>query len=131
MMIARDIPRFLWESTVEHAAYVHNRSHTKALNDTMPYQAWSEKKPDVSNLREFGTPVWIKHQGQHLTKFEPKSRMMILVSYDKGSSSVKYYSAHTKRIRISRNYRFLSLSNQPPPEPEPMEVDIMPVRSLL
>ena len=92
----------------------------------MPYQAWSEKKPDVSNLQEFGTPVWIKHQGQHLTKFEPKLRMMILVSYDEGSSSVKYYSAHTKRIRTSRNYHFLSLSNQPPPEPEPMEIDIVP-----
>ena len=24
MMIARDIPKFLWESTVEHAAYVRN-----------------------------------------------------------------------------------------------------------
>ena len=63
MMIARDIPKFLWESTVEHAAYMYNQSHTKALNGTMPYQAWSEKKPDVLNLREFGTPVWIKHQG--------------------------------------------------------------------
>src|SRR6267143_1622034 len=49
---------------------------------------------------------------------ESKSRRRIFVGYDDGSKSVKYYNAETRKILTSRNYHFLSLTNdETPPEP--------------
>src|SRR5271156_6411683 len=64
MLTANNIPEFLWEYAVLHAAYLRNRSYTKHLPDTTPYEGWFDKKPDVAHLREFGAPVWILLQGQ-------------------------------------------------------------------
>src|SRR6266700_6489524 len=78
-----------------------------------------KKKPNVSHLREFGGLVWVLLQGQKVPrKMESKSRRRIFVGYEDGSKSVKYYNAETRKILTSRNYRFLSLTNdETPPEP--------------
>ena len=68
------------------------------------------------NLREFGTLVWVLLQGQkEPRKMESKSRQRIFVGYDDGSNSVKYYNPETRKVLTSRNFRFLSLSNDPSP----------------
>ena len=49
---------------------------------------------------------------------ESKSRRRVFVGYDDGSKSVKYYNAETRKILTSRNFCFLSLTNdETPPEP--------------
>jgi Integrase core domain/GAG-pre-integrase domain len=63
MLIAANLPEFLWEPAVEHAAYIRKCAYTSTTNCT-PYQAWNGRKPDVSHLREFGVPVWTLLQGQ-------------------------------------------------------------------
>jgi hypothetical protein len=50
---------------------------------------------------------------------ETKSRRRIFVGYDDGSKSIKYYNAETRKVLISRNIRFLTLTNDEP-SPEPM-----------
>jgi len=59
MRIAADLPVFLWEQAVAHAAYVRNRAYSSAIKVATSYQRWFNKKPDVSHLREFGAPIWI------------------------------------------------------------------------
>src|SRR6202166_5390975 len=48
MLIAKGLPSFLWDEAVSHAAYIQNQSPIQALNGKTPYEAWSGKKPDVS-----------------------------------------------------------------------------------
>jgi hypothetical protein len=96
MHFAADLPVFLWEQAITHAAYVRNRAYSSAVRDATPYERWYGKKPDVSHLREFSAPIWILLQGQKmLLKIEPRSRRRALVGYDDGSKSVLYYSAET------------------------------------
>ena len=64
MINAHDLPEFLWEQAVAHAAYLRNWAFTSCLGDHTPYEIWHNKKPNISHLREFGAPVWILHQGQ-------------------------------------------------------------------
>jgi len=74
MLTAADLPEFLWEPAVEHAAYICNRSFTTSLQGSTPYQAWHGERPDITHLCEFGTPVWILLQGQKVAhKMLPKS----------------------------------------------------------
>jgi IS30 family transposase len=55
MLIARELPTFLWVEAVAHAAYICNRSPTKALAGMTPHEAWTGEKPDMSHFREFGS----------------------------------------------------------------------------
>ena len=75
MLIAAQLPEFLWEPTVAHATYLRNLSSTKPLAKITPYQIWHGRKPNVAHLREFGAPVWILLQGQKVQrKMLPKSQ---------------------------------------------------------
>ena len=38
MRIAAELPVFLWEYAVAHAAYVQNRAYSSAIQATTPYQ---------------------------------------------------------------------------------------------
>src|SRR5271156_872706 len=79
-------------------------------------------KPNVSHLREFGTEVWVLLQGQKQPrKMETKSRQRLFMGYDDGSKSIKYYNAETRKVLTSRNFRFLSLTNDESP-PELIEI---------
>ena len=117
MLIDLKLPEFLWEPAVVHAAYVRNMSWTKHNPTATPYQLWHRRKPNVSNLREFGAPVWVLAEGQRvMRKMLPKSHRRAYVGYDEGLKSVKYYNAETKMILTSRNYKFLIPSNSSPPK---------------
>jgi len=59
MLAASELPEFLWEPAVVHAAYMRNLAYTKFLLDVTPYQIWHGRKPNVAHLCEFGAPVWV------------------------------------------------------------------------
>ncbi len=111
MRLAADLPVFLWEQAITHAAYVCNRAYSSALKTATPYKCWHSHKPDVSHLREFGAPVWILFQGQKVQpKMKAKSKQRALVRYEDGSKSVKFYNAESRSVLTLRNFRFLEPS---------------------
>jgi hypothetical protein len=84
MLNANKIPEFLWGQAIVHAAYIWNRTHTKAVNNKTPHKAWLNKHPNVSHLR-FGALVWILNQGPHTqSKLRPKSKQFLFVGFDDG-----------------------------------------------
>jgi hypothetical protein len=122
MIAANELPEFLWEYAVLHAAYVQNRSFMKHLPKSMPYEGWHNKKPNVAHLCEFGSPVWVLLQGQkEPQKMQPKSKCQVYVGYDDGARAVKYYNAETCNVLTSRNFRNITPPEQPSP-PELIEV---------
>jgi hypothetical protein len=118
MLIDSQLPEFLWEHAVAHAAYVRNRSFTKAVTGRTPYEGWFGTRPNVAHLREFGAPVWVLAQGPHQSrKMLPKSNKRIYVGYEDGSNSVLYYNAQSRKVLTSRNHRALLPMNRTSPEP--------------
>ena len=55
----------------------------------------------------------------------PKSQKQVLVGYDNGLKSVKFYNAPSKTILTSQNYKMLTLTTPAPPE----EVGIKPPKN--
>ena len=126
MMIAQNVPMFLWEYTIQHAAYLRERAPAQALLGKTPYEAWNSIKPDVSHLREFSSPVYILLQEQkRRPKLLPRSKQQIFVGYDDGSKSVKYYNPETRKVLTSRNFKFLT--HLPPAVEDPEIIQIDPV----
>lgn len=92
----QDLPEFLWEQAVPHAAYLHNQSYTKPLDVKTPYEVWYKSKPDVTHLCKLGAPVWVLLQGQkEACKLLPKSKWQAYIGFNDGSKSVQYYNAET------------------------------------
>lgn len=50
--------------------YLLNRSPTKSLVDSTPYEAWHNKKLSVHHLRIFGCLAHVKTVHPHLKKLE-------------------------------------------------------------
>src|SRR5277367_3151728 len=120
MMIAKNLPILLWDEAVSHANYLRNRSSTVALKDMTPQEAYTNKKPDVSHLREFGCDVWVLDESGTRSKLDPKSKKMIFVGFMDGPKAIRYYDAKNRSIKVSRNVAFNE--NEEPRELEIREV---------
>lgn len=106
MLFAKRLPGFLWAEAVSHAAYLRNHAPTRALDGMTPEQAWTGRRPDVSHLREFGCPVWVRDEDNNLSKFAPRANEHVFVGFVDGPKAIRYYDARTRRIKSSRNYVF-------------------------
>ena len=72
MIIARDLPIFLWDKATAYATFIRYQSPTRALKGKTPYKAWIGKKLDVSFLREFRLEVWVLDESRNRSKLEAK-----------------------------------------------------------
>jgi len=123
MMIAQNIP-FLWEYAIQHAAYLCERAPTRTLPEKTSYEAWHGRKPDVSHLREFGTPVYVLLQPQKTRpKLAPRLKQQIFIGYNNESKSIRYFNPETRRILTLRNFQFLTNLPAKTGTPKPIQVD--------
>jgi len=60
MLHASGLPKFLWGEAAHHAVWLKNRTPTKVLAGGSPYEVVLGKTPDLSWLREWGLPVFVK-----------------------------------------------------------------------
>ena len=109
MLLGQQVPTFLWEYAIQHAAYLREHAPAAATPGMTPYKAWHGMKPDVSHLvHEFGSPVYVLLQGRNVKpKLLPRSKQQIFVGFEDRSKSIKYYNTDTRRVLTSRNYQFL------------------------
>ena len=49
------------------AACLHNRSPTSVLKDKTPFKSWFGKKPNISNLKVFGSVVQLHKLNEFIT----------------------------------------------------------------
>ena len=55
MLKAKNMPKEFWAEAVSCAVYLSNKSPTKSVKDKTPQETWSGMKPNVDNLRVFGS----------------------------------------------------------------------------
>jgi hypothetical protein len=56
---ASGFPKNLWGEAVMHAVYLKNRTSTHTLNGKTPYEMLTGNQPNLANLHEFSTKVWV------------------------------------------------------------------------
>ena len=128
MLANLQLPEFLWEPAVAHAVYLCNMLYTSSprLGNQTPYQVWYGKKPNIAHLHEFGAPVWVLLQGQHVQcKMLPKSQRRAYIRYNEGLKAIRFYNAATKNVQTARNYRFLTPVDSAPPEEITVDTPIL------
>jgi hypothetical protein len=77
-----NLPKNLWTYAVMFSVYVRNRRFNKRLGKT-PYEALTNKKPDLSKMHNFGSVCYAFVQNPK--KLDDRSEKGIFVGYDKAS----------------------------------------------
>ncbi|KAL1944894.1 hypothetical protein VTO73DRAFT_2514, partial [Trametes versicolor] len=104
--IAAGLPKCLWPQAVAHVAHLKNRLPTRVLKGKTPEEVWTGKKPDVSNLQEWGCKCWVLTSPAKRSKLDPRSKPMYFVGLAPGSKAWLYYDPQARRIGKSRNIVF-------------------------
>ena len=95
----------LWGEALMHAVWLKNRTWTTALPDnTTPYELVNGKKPNLSNVPEWGCKVWVldKKAG----KLGPRAVEGRWVGYDIASKGHRIFFANRPRVGVERNVTF-------------------------
>lgn len=112
-------PRF-WSDALLHAVYLKNRLWHSAIKRT-PYEAYLNTKPDLSQLRVFGSLVTSRVSGERPAKLDRHTFRGVFLGYTATDLNVRYYDLTSGRIKIARHVVFDEahyMSQTRPPGPQ-------------
>ena len=85
--------------------YVLNRSYTKSLENSTPYEKWSGRKLSIDHLRIFGSVVHVKTT-KRVNKLEDRSNVMVFIGYELGTKAYRCLDPLSFKVTISRDVVF-------------------------
>ena len=69
-----DLPRSLWDETINIANYVLNRYLIRLIHKKTPYEMFKAKKPNISYVKAFGNKCFIHTNcEENLSEFNARS----------------------------------------------------------
>jgi hypothetical protein len=103
LIIETQLPIHLWMKLAKTAVYLKNRSPTKLLLDTTPWESLHREKSDLSNLRIIKLLVYCYNIETETgfnrrTKSDPRNRQTKLIRYSKGSSQYKIWNPTNNKV---------------------------------
>lgn len=104
MWIDSKLDKSMWSESVLAATYIINRSPTLILDDKIPSELWTNFRPNISNLRVFGSTAYF-HKPKHIrNKFYDKPKKCIIVGYNE--RGYRHFDVENKKILIGRDVIF-------------------------
>ncbi|KZS06469.1 Copia (Gag-int-pol)-like protein, partial [Daphnia magna] len=125
----KTLPLQLWAEAVNCVVYTRNRTLSSAYSLMTPFEAWYGFKPDISNLRAFGSEfyVLIPHQLRH--KLDAKRLLCFLVGNSDTQKGDRYWDPTTGNVNVSRDVSPVDHHYEPRlPRPDVQKgVDVFPL----
>ena len=106
MLADSKLPHRFWAEALSTTVYLRNRSPTKALEGTTPFEAWNGSKPDVSNLCIFGCSAYAHVPKAERQKLYSKTRKCVLLGYGAVQKGYRLYDLKREKIIHSRDVIF-------------------------
>ncbi|KAL0811972.1 hypothetical protein ABMA28_009370 [Loxostege sticticalis] len=110
MLINANLQKYLWAEAVVTAAYIVNRSPTRAPDWKTPEEKWSGKQPIVSHMRVFGCEAMMHIPKEKVKKWDSRSRKMIFLGYCDNSKGYRLLDIKSRTVMKSRDVIFLENS---------------------
>ena len=104
MLIQAKLPKEMWPYAVMAAAHIRNRCFKKRIQQT-PYYAVTGRKPNMANMRVFGSECYVYNQAK--SKLDPGCTKGIFVGYDRESVAYLVYFPETGKVMKHRLVRFV------------------------
>ena len=104
MMSQTSLPTSFWGYALETAAFIINRTPSKAIEKT-PYEIWTGRKPNMSFLRIWGCESHVKKLTSD--KLAPKTDKCLFVGYPKETKGYYFYNPSENKVFVARKAVFL------------------------
>ena len=101
-----------WGRAIIFAAEMINRS-LNSVTETTPYKLFTGLKPNLANLRTFGSKVFIHNDHPNRGKLDQRGIEGIFIGYGEHTKGWIVYLPGTDKIIITRNARFLEAPTRP------------------
>ena len=88
LIIESWLPSSFWAKAIATANHIQNRCVTKSLLKGTPYEAWFNKRPDISRLRVFGSNVYVLDKDPTKGKFDPCGIPETFIDYSQNSKGL-------------------------------------------
>jgi hypothetical protein len=119
MLHESDLPKFLWAEATAHAVYLKNRTWTRTIGDTTPFELLNKEKPNVGNLHPWGCKVRV-----HTTsgsKLDGRSSIGRWMGFDaETKDGHRIYWPERRTVTVERSVKFNF-------EPEEVVVGVLPL----
>lgn len=98
----KSLPLYLWAEALSCSTYTRNRTPS-CKSSVTPYEIWHKKKPDISNLRIFGSEAFVHIPDANRKKLEAKSIKCIFVGYSPTQKAYRFWNPESRSIMTSRD----------------------------
>jgi transposase InsO family protein len=106
ILIESRLPLSLWAEAVSYAVYTKNRSPTTSIKGRTPYEVFWGEKPDISNLRVFGSQCYVHNNSPARRKLDARAFPAVFIGYPPEIKAWKYYIPKSRKAGVSRNIIF-------------------------
>ena len=107
MLHHKGVDRTFWAEALSTAVYIRNRVTSRGLpKKTTPHHHWCDKKPDLSNVRVFGSKCWYVLPKTKVSKLDARAREGMFVGYSDQSKGYKIWDAERRKMFVSRDVKF-------------------------
>lgn len=97
----------LWAEAAAAANYLRNRSPTRALKECTPYEKFTNKKPNVSHLKIFGSKAFVHaHKAQRKGKLADRAEEGAMVGHAHDSKAYRIFDIKKSIIKVTRDVVF-------------------------
>ena len=111
MLLQAKLPKVMWNYAVRASAYIRNRCYNERTGKT-PYEAFTNKQPDLSNMHAFGSKCFAYIQNKQ--KLDPRAEEGVFVGYDPCSPAHLVYIPDAQVVRRVRCVTFFDEDNSLP-----------------
>lgn len=95
-----------WAEAVDTIVYTLNRTCSRLLIHTTPFEAYTGLKPSVAHMRPFGCHVFIHIPKKIRKKLDPTSRAGFFLGYSDATKGYRVWDLEKKQVVISRDLLF-------------------------
>lgn len=84
MLLEARLPKMYWGEALSAALYLYNRTPNSSIGFKTPYEAKTGEKPDISNIRIWGSIAYRVMPKEGQKKLANRAKRYILVGYNSG-----------------------------------------------
>ena len=106
MLHDQGLPIHLWAEACNTAVYVQNRFPHRILGMITLEEAFSGKRPDISHLRIFGSPVYIHVMKDARKMLEPTAEVGIFLGYNDTPHNYRVYFLDSRKTVVRWDIKF-------------------------
>ena len=105
MLESKKLATNLWAEAMHATEYIQKKFPHSSVKGNTPFEAYFGHKPDVSNLRVFGSTAWAQISLDKRRALQPQSIECLFIGYPNESKVFKLLDINTKYI-IERSVKF-------------------------